>query len=73
LLDGQTELETLRKIRKTKCIPNMVEVLWRRSKGDVDLHTIALELMFEVCRSERLSVDDLGNFLTFLTLCVEDY
>ena len=34
LLDGQTELETLRKIRKMKCIPTMVKVLWQRGKGD---------------------------------------
>jgi hypothetical protein len=62
LLDGQTELETLRKIRKTKCIPTLVDVLWHRSRGDYDLHAVALELMFEVCRSERLSEEDLGTF-----------
>lgn len=61
LLDGQTELETLRKIRKTKCIPTLVDVLWHRSRGDYDLHAVALELMFEVCRSERLSEEDLGT------------
>jgi hypothetical protein len=60
LLDGQTELETLRKIRKTRCISRMVNVLWRRAKGDSDLQIVTLELMFEVCRSERLSDDDLG-------------
>jgi hypothetical protein len=63
LLDGQTELETLRKIRKAKCIPNMMDVVWRRSQGDYELHTVALDLMFEVCRSERLSVEDLGSHL----------
>ena len=61
LLDGNTELETLRKIRKMKCIPTMVTVLWHRSRGDYELHTIALELLFEVCRSERLSEEDLGT------------
>ena len=65
LLDGQTELETLRKIRKTKCIPTLVDVLWHRSRGDYDLHAIALELMFEVCRSERLSEEDLGIILRY--------
>ena len=60
LLDGQTELETLRKIRKSKCIPTMVTTLWKRSQEDYDLHTVGLELMFEVCRSERLSEEDLG-------------
>jgi hypothetical protein len=64
-LDGQTELETLRKIRKTKCIPTLVDVLWHRSRGDYDLHAIALELMFEVCRSERLSEEDLGITLLY--------
>jgi hypothetical protein len=61
LLDGQTELETLRKIRKTKCVPSIVDVLWHRSRGDFELHTIALELMYELCRSQRLSDDDLGR------------
>jgi hypothetical protein len=37
----------------------MVDVLWRRSKEDYALHGVSLELMFEVCRSERLSEDDL--------------
>jgi len=60
-LDGQTELETLRKIRKTKCIPTMVNVLWRRARGDTDLQFVTLELMFEVCRSERLGEEDLGT------------
>lgn len=60
-LDGQTERETLRKIRKSKCIPSMVNVLWRRAKGDTDLQFITLELMFEVCRSERLGDEDLGG------------
>ena len=61
LLDGTTNLETLRKIRKQKCIPTMVDVLWHRSRGDYGLHAIALELLFEVCRSERLSEEDLGT------------
>lgn len=61
LLDGQTELETLRKIRKAKCVPPIVDVLWHRSRGDFELHTIALELMFELCRSQRLSDEDLGR------------
>ena len=39
----------------------MVNVLWNRSKEDYDLHTIALELLFEVCRSERLGEEDLGT------------
>ena len=39
----------------------MVDVLWHRSRGDYELHTIALELLFEVCRSERLSEEDLGT------------
>ena len=69
LLDGQTELETLRKIRKTKCIPTMVKVLWHRAKGDYELQTVALELMFEVCRSERLSEEDLGMSSLFLSYC----
>ena len=60
-LDGQTELETLRKIRKTKCIPTIVNVLWRRARGDRDLQFVTLELMFEVCRSERLGEEDLGT------------
>ena len=60
LLDGQTELETLRKIRKAKCIPTMTDVLWRRARTDYELRFVALELMFEVCRSERLSEEDLG-------------
>jgi hypothetical protein len=60
-LDGQTELETLRKIRKGKCIPTMVNVLWRRAQEDLDLQFVMLELMFEVCRSERLGEDDLGT------------
>lgn len=67
LLDGQTELETLRKIRKMKCIPTMAKVLWQRGKGDYQLQTVALELMFEVCRSERLSEEDLGIVLFFVT------
>jgi len=62
LLDGQTELETLRKIRKAKCIPTMTDVLWRRARTDYELRFVALELMFEVCRSERLSDEDLGEF-----------
>ena len=67
LLDGQTELETLRKIRKTKCIPGMVKVLWHRGKGDYEFQTVALELMFEVCRSERLNEEDLGMSSLFLS------
>jgi len=39
----------------------MVDVLWKRSKEDFELHTIALELLFEICRSERLSEEDLGT------------
>jgi hypothetical protein len=61
LLDGQAEPETLRKIRKSKFIPTMVNVLWRRADGDTDLQFITLELMFEVCRSERLGEEDLGT------------
>lgn len=61
LLDGQTELQTLRKIRKARCIPTIVDVIWGRSTGDHDLRHISLELMFEVCRSERLNEDDLGK------------
>jgi hypothetical protein len=68
LLDGQTELETLRKIRKARCVPTMVEVLWRRTKTDYDLHCVSLEVMFEVCRSERLSEEDLGGNLATLVL-----
>lgn len=61
LLDGQTELETLRKIRKTRSIPTIVDVIWRRSSGDFDLRLVSLELMYEVSRSERLNEDDLGT------------
>lgn len=66
LLDGQTEPETLRKIRKMKCIPTMVDVLWRLSKGDYGLRTVAVELMFEICRSERLNEEDLGILAAIL-------
>src|ERR1700737_5621855 len=65
-LDGQTELETLRKIRKAKSVPSIVDVLWHRSRGDFELLTIALELMFELCRSQRLSDEDLGSHITFM-------
>lgn len=39
----------------------MVHTLWKRSSGDYDLHAVAIELTFEVCRSERLSDEDLGT------------
>jgi hypothetical protein len=60
-LDGRTEPQTWRKFRKSKCIPPIVDIIWHRSRGDYELHIIALELMFEVCRSERLSEEDLGK------------
>jgi hypothetical protein len=68
LLDSGREMETLRKIRKMKCIPVMVDVLWNRSRGDYQLHIIALELLFEVCRSERLSEEDLGTIPPYPSL-----
>jgi hypothetical protein len=37
----------------------MVDVFWRQAKGDYELQIVTLELMFEVCRSERLSEEDL--------------
>jgi len=37
-----------------------VDVIWHCSREDYELRIVALELMFEVCRSERLSEEDLG-------------
>jgi hypothetical protein len=38
----------------------MGDVLWRRARTDYVLRFVSLELMYEVCRIERLSEEDLG-------------
>jgi hypothetical protein len=57
-------------------VKRIVDVIWHRSRGDFELHTIALELMFELCRSQRLSDEDLAcitdEFVEFLLMELED-
>ncbi|CAJ2508745.1 Uu.00g137710.m01.CDS01 [Anthostomella pinea] len=77
LLDGQSHEATFRSMMEWSCFQRLVELINGRRDIDPGLHRLLLELLYEMSRIERLSVDDLlhvdDGFVTYLFQLIEDY
>lgn len=59
LLDGRSEDSTFRRMINEDCFPRLMELINGRQELDTSLHRLLLELMYEMCRIERLREEDL--------------
>ncbi|KAK9473723.1 uncharacterized protein V1510DRAFT_402013 [Dipodascopsis tothii] len=75
LLDGRQHVDTFEMMEEESACRLMVDVLWRTRETDPRLHSIMLELVYELCRVQRLQRADLEaistDFIEFLFQTIE--
>ncbi|KXL44599.1 hypothetical protein M433DRAFT_68114 [Acidomyces richmondensis BFW] len=75
LFDGRANEATLEMMQAENAFPRLVELI-RNKREDAPLHRLLLELLFEMCRIQRLSRDDLvtvdDSFILMLFQLIEE-
>lgn len=61
LLDGRENEVTFEKMNREGCFPRLLELIKEGKRADPTLHRMFLELLYEMSRMQRLSIDDLGQ------------
>ncbi|KAK9448055.1 uncharacterized protein V1518DRAFT_375874, partial [Limtongia smithiae] len=76
LLDGRTDVSTFVMMEDNEACGTIIDVLWHRREDDRRLRVCYLELLYEMCRVQRLQFSDLvavpSDFIEYLFRCVED-
>lgn len=75
LLDGRNNVDTFEMMEEEAACRVMVHVLWNLKGSEPRLHRIFIELLYELCRVQKLQRDDLENisdeFIEYLFQIVE--
>ena len=61
LLDGQHNETTFEMMNREGCFPKLLEWIKQGEKDNAQLHRLLLELLYEMSRMQRLSIEDLGQ------------
>lgn len=76
LIDGRHNSATLEMMQEESAISSIIGTIWKSQMKSIRLHRIFLELLYEMCRIQKLAYSDLAlvktEFLNFLFLTVED-
>lgn len=76
LLDGRDNEATFEMMNNEGCFTRLLELIKEGKKDDARLHRLLLELLYEMSRMQRLSVEDLGmvddEFVTYLFQIIEE-
>ncbi|KAK9323268.1 hypothetical protein V1517DRAFT_320742 [Lipomyces orientalis] len=75
LLDGRAHVDTFEMMEEEQACRLVIDVLWHRRDDGRRLHQIFLELLYEMCRVQRLQYSDLevvsDDFVEYLFHAVE--
>ncbi len=76
LFDGRQNEATFELMNREGCFPRLLDLIKRGRQDDSRLHRLLLELLYEMSRMNRLSVEDLGrvddDFCTCLFQIIEE-
>jgi hypothetical protein len=76
LLDGRHNEATFEMMNREGCFPRLLELIKQGKQGDARLHRLLLELLYEMSRMQRLSVEDLAHvddeLVTYLFQIIEE-
>jgi hypothetical protein len=76
LIDGRLNQLTLEMMREESVISCVVDTIWKRQSESIRLRRIFLELFYEICRVQKLSLGDLAvispGFIDNLFTAIED-
>jgi hypothetical protein len=76
LFDGRQNEETFEMMNKEGCFPRLVELVKQGRRDDSQLHRLLLELLYEMSRMQRLTVEDLlqvdDDFVKYLFQIIEE-
>lgn len=76
LIDGRLNQLTLEMMREESVISCVVDTIWKRKSESIRLRRIFLELFYEICRVQKLSLGDLAvvspGFIYSLFTAIED-
>jgi hypothetical protein len=61
LLDGRHNETTFEMMNREGCFPKLLEWIKQGEKDNAQLHRLLLELLYEMSRMQRLSIEDLGQ------------
>ncbi|KAK9482588.1 hypothetical protein V1527DRAFT_333143 [Lipomyces starkeyi] len=75
LLDGRAHVDTFEMMEEEQACRLVIDVLWHRRDDGPRLHQIFLELLYEMCRVQRLQYSDMEavshDFVEYLFQAVE--
>ncbi|KAK9367355.1 hypothetical protein V1509DRAFT_647853 [Lipomyces kononenkoae] len=76
LLDGRVHVDTFEMMTEEQACRVVIEVLWHRRDYGPRLHRIFLELLYEMCRVQRLQYSDMEavaeDFVEYLFQAIEN-
>jgi hypothetical protein len=76
LFDGRENEATFKLMNNAGCFPRLLELIKRGKRDDARLHRMLLELLYEMSRMHRISVEDLGQvddgFIQYLFQIIEE-
>jgi DNA primase large subunit len=76
LFDGRQHEELFEMMNHERCFSRLVELIKEGKKDDARLHRLLLELLYEMSRMQRLSVEDLvqvdDDFVEYLFHIIEE-
>ncbi|KAL3426175.1 hypothetical protein PVAG01_02966 [Phlyctema vagabunda] len=77
LFDGRAHEETFELMNKEGCFTRLLELIKLDKRDDDKLHRRLLELLYEMCRMQTLSMEDLGNvdddLIIYLFKIIEEF
>lgn len=76
LFDGRQHEETFELMNNESCFSRLVELIKEGKKDDARLHRLLLELLYDMSRLQRLSIEDLvrvdDDFIKYLFQIIEE-
>jgi hypothetical protein len=76
IFDGRDNETTFEMMNNEGCFPRLLELIKKGNAQEPRLHRLLLELLYEMSRMQRLSVEDLGqvddDFVTYLFRIIEE-
>lgn len=76
LLDGELHQSTLEMMHEEKATVAVIDILWKDRHSNMRLHRIYLELLYELCRVQRLRSTELSSigedFIAYILSVIEN-
>lgn len=73
LFDGKENETTFEMMNTEGCFPRLIELIKLGKKDDARLHRLLLELLYEMSRVQRISVEDLACVDDDFVVCLFDF